>query len=435
MMTEPSSRGDPEPIEAEFEPSSPPRPHQKTRRKRSYAPPPFRSRTVTLPALLLGCTAAAILGAVMAIVVVGANSGASTGTLAREIDALTQGQAALAARADQVSADLVTLRTRVSTQGDRLAGQDVSDAAIRTELTAITAQLAALIGAGDGAASASAAASASPLGALLARINRIETTLADDGSAPQTTRQMQRAVADLSDQVKALEAANTRLTTALDKRQLAMSVLENGLRQLDADLAAMRTDAGARPAAVTTARREAQPAAGDLAATGSRTIRALSALESAAQTGKTFAPQQQALAALLPQDVDVAGLFELSVRGAPTLDQLRRDLNASATGVEAMAAGQPDDGWNWLRGSITGMVSSPRGDSAAVVAQRLSAARRALEDGDVRTAIASIDTLTGAPGAAFKAWRDGAKRRADLDDRLQVLNQKLVGDVALASEG
>ena len=108
MMTEPSSRGDPEPIEAEFEPSSPPRPHQKTRRKRSYAPPPFRSRTVTLPALLLGCTAAAILGAVMAIVVVGANSGASTGTLAREIDALTQGQAALAARADQVSADLVT---------------------------------------------------------------------------------------------------------------------------------------------------------------------------------------------------------------------------------------------------------------------------------------------------------------------------------------
>jgi hypothetical protein len=426
MMTEPSSRGEPEPVDAEFEPASSPR-----RAKRSFAPPPLHSRRVTFTHLTLGCAAAASLGAVMAIVVNGANSGASTGTLAREIDLLTRGQSDLAARADQVSADIVAIRARVTAQTDRLAQQDASDQAIRTELSAVSSQMSALIGAGDGGSPVGATANSTPLGALLARITRIETTLAESQAAPQTTRQMQRAIADLTSQVANLQDANASLSEAFNKRQLAVTALETSLRQIDTEMIALRGAArprsASRPAAV----------AGVGADIGGKsgTTRALSDLETAAQAGQAFGPQQQALAAMLPQDVDVAALYDVSLQGAPTLDKLRSDLDASARGIEAMAAGDPDDGLNWLRWAIAGKEATPRGDSAGVVAQRLAQARRSLDAGDIRGAIASIDTLTGAPAAAYKIWRDQAERRADLDDRLRMLNQKLVGAGALGSEG
>jgi hypothetical protein len=135
-------RDEPEPIEAEFEPTG----QEAEAHKRSFAPPPLRSRAIRLPELLIFSGAASVLGAVMAVVVTNANSGASTGTLAREIDGLNRAQTELTLRADQTSADVVMLRSRLDAQAEKLARQDADEAALRSEIATVAGQISALSG-------------------------------------------------------------------------------------------------------------------------------------------------------------------------------------------------------------------------------------------------------------------------------------------------
>jgi len=420
---------EPEPIEAEFEPAGEPA----SRGNRKFAPTAMRSRSTGLPELLIFSGAASVLGAVMAIVVTNANSGASTGTLAREIDALNRAQSDLSARADQMSSDVVAMRSRLDSQADKLLRQDADELALRSEISAVASQVSALSGAGPGSgSSAGALAANTPLGVLLSRINRLENVIADDASAPQTTRQLQRAFADISARVDQLNEANATLTEALNKRQAALSALETGLESLSTDMDSIRGRVVAdqrigeglgivRPSATLSAL--GRPP--EFAAEESKTIRALSSLETAAQRGGPFLPQQQVLASLLPQDAGIADLQELARKGAPTSEQLRRDFNASARDAERIAAERTDDGWNWLRSNSPSEAGVRGIDSATV--DLIADARRALEVGDTRGAVEHIDGIGGAAAKAFRAWRGEALRRAELDQRLHALNQRLVG--------
>ncbi len=422
---------EPEPIDAEFEPTGEPGAEA---RKRAFAPPPLRSRTIRLPELLIASGAAAVLGAVMAVVVTNANSGASTGTLAREIDALNRAQSELTLRADQMSTDVVTMRSRIDSHAEKMTRQDADELALRAEIATVASQVSALSGAGPGSGSVtSAMASNTPLGVLLSRINRLENVIADDASAPQTTRQLQRAFADVSERVDTLNEANTRLTEALNKRQAALSALETGLESLSTDMEAIRGRVVAdqrigeglgivrRSAALSAMMRPPE-----FAAEESKTIRALSSLETVAQRGVPFLPQQQVLASLLPQDSGVADLQELARSGAPTPEALRRDFNVAARDAERIAAERSDDGWNWLRSTApSASVRSANNETADLIAD----ARRALDVGDTRGAVEYIDGITGAPAKAFRIWRDQALRRAELDQRLHTLNQRLVGAI------
>ncbi len=83
--------------------------------------------------------------------------------------------------------------------------QNVTEAALRSELTALTNQLSAISGASEGAAAVGTTAAKSPLGVLLSRINRLEGIVDNDKTAPETTREVQRAIADLSSQVAELD--------------------------------------------------------------------------------------------------------------------------------------------------------------------------------------------------------------------------------------
>lgn len=422
---------EPEPIDAEFEPTGEPGAEA---RKRAFAPPPLRSRTIRLPELLIASGAAAVLGAVMAVVVTNANSGASTGTLAREIDALNRAQSELTLRADQMSSDVVMMRSRIDSHAEKMTRQDADELALRAEIATVASQVSALSGAGPGSGSVtSAMASNTPLGVLLSRINRLENVIADDASAPQTTRQLQRAFADVSERVDTLNEANNRLTEALNKRQAALSALETGLESLSADMESIRGRVVAdqrigeglgivrRSAALSATVRPPE-----FAAEESKTIRALSSLETVAQRGVPFLPQQQVLASLLPQDSGVADLQELARSGAPTAEALRRDFNVAARDAERIAAERTDDGWNWLRSNApSASVRSANNETADLIAD----ARRALDAGDTRGAVEYIDGITGAPAKAFRIWRDQALRRAELDQRLHTLNQRLVGAI------
>ena len=231
-----SARIEPEPIDAEFEPAENAPQVQSPRQARRQAPPRMRSRSVTWRHLITASVLSAVAGGTVAIIVSSNSSNAPTGTLAREIDSLTQALDVLEARTQQAGVDVVSLRSRLETQSERLNRSDNTDAALRADLSTLGSQVAAISGAGDGALPVGATPSTTPLGILLARINKLERIVADATSAPETTREVQRAVADLSLQVNELALANTTLTSAFDRREAALAALETGMQQMAGQL-------------------------------------------------------------------------------------------------------------------------------------------------------------------------------------------------------
>lgn len=424
-MTKRPVQDEPEPIDAEFEPASGPEP----KRSRRTGGRPLRSRSATLQEMIVASVLASVLGAIVAIIVSNASSGAPTGTLAREIDSLVRGQSELAGRADQAAADVVSLRSRLDAQGERLDQQNVTEAALRGDLVALTNQLSAISGASDGAAPADTTAAKSPLGILLGRINRLEGIVSDDKSAPETTREVQRAIADLSSQVAALDLANTTLVTAFDRREAALAALETGMQTMAADISALRggKPLPVRPASVA---QVAAPAPILAATARSQAIRALSALEAAARGNRPFGREHQALAALLPGEPDLVNMTEAARSGVPTLQQLRSDFTAAASRAQRLATDESDDGWNWLRAAFADVVEFEPSPAVATNRDIIRNARRQLDLGDVQGAAEAITSVSGNAGAAFKSWQAQAQQRAALDASLRDLNARLLETAA-----
>jgi hypothetical protein len=414
-----SDHAAPEPIEADYEPTGQ-QPSQPGR-----TPPRRRSSAVTHRDLIIACCVTggvgALLGAVVAIVATSANSGASTGTLAQEIDAMRAAQAQLSTSAEQVSADIVSMRSRLDTQADRIGQRETAEAGIRAELAAVTGQISVLSGAGGGQAQPTSA-STSPLGVLLSRLNRLEAMVAEDAEAPKTTRQVQRQLVDLAAEVEKLRAAQEQVSGAVGQRQMALDAMEKSVDKLSADIASLQiqiNQQGARRVA------GVERAASPLLSGGgeSSAMRAFAALEAAARNGQAFATQHEMLAALLPTDDDVASLAELATSGAPSVEALRADFETAARTAVMIASPPKDDGWNWLRAVV--WAGQPRGDAEAETEALVAEARRSLELGDARAALEAVDDLKTAPAAAFGEWRKQAALRADLDDHLNALNAKL----------
>lgn len=432
MSNDPSSQ-DPEPIEAEFEPTH----NQREQGPKADGVKAMRRRPITWVELGVGLVLSSIAGAGIATVMNGGASGSSTGTLARDVNSLTSEQQALASRADQVSQELVTLRARVDTQSDQIAARQASEQALRLELDEVTNQMGVLTGDSgeDGVGSVSAN---TPLGRLVARLETLEETINDESSSPQTTRQMQRSLRNLVQKVEALDEASVDLTTASERRRASIAALEQGLERMQAEVNSMReqfasvedveSEIGAVRQSVTdladTAEADRAPIIA--AAAESRAIRALGALESAANKGSPFIQQHRTLAGLLPDDADVEALREIARRGAPTVEELRTEFTRAAERAEFIAAGQVNDGWGWLRGAMSGVVTVRRTDADEATLQIISSARSALGSGDVGGSVDILDGLSGEAAGAMDAWRQRAMRRAELDERLEAINSRLL---------
>lgn len=411
---------DPEPIDAEFEPASGPEPAH-PRRAPNRA---FRSRSVTLQELLIASVLASVLGAFVAIIVGNASSGAPTGTLAREIDNLVRGQSELASRTDQAAAEVISLRSRLDAQGERLDAQNAADAVLRSDLTALASQLSAVSGAGDGSTSPETVAAKSPLGILLGRINRLEGIVEEDKASPQTTREVQRAIANLADQVTALDLANATLVAAFDRREAALAALETGMRTMASDITTLNE--GKLPSA-RSADAQIATAPPILAATArSQAIRALSALEAAARGDRPFGREHQALATLLPGEAGLDAMADAARTGVVTIAQLRSDFAAASERAQRLATDESDDGWNWLRTAFTGVVDFEPTLLVASNRDIIRNARRQLDLGDVQGAIEAISGVSGKAGAAFTAWQTQAQLRARVDANLRDLNTRLL---------
>lgn len=428
-----SARVEPEPIDAEFEPAeNAPQVQSPRQASRRRAPPPLRSRSVSWRHLMTASVLSAVSGATVAIIVSNSSSNAPTGTLAREIDSLTQTLDALEARTRQAGIDVVSLRSRLDTHGDRLNRSDNAEAALRADFSTLSSQVAAISGAGDGALPAGAKPSSTPLGVLLARINKLERIVADATSAPETTREVQRAVADLSLQVSELSLANTTLTSAFDRREAALAALESGMQQIAGQM-------GGQPASI----RPSSPLASVAAVATpqpvmdatmrAQTIRALSVLEAAAQTDSAFASAHKSLAALVPGDASLNEIAPTAESGVPSLTTLRAMFDSNATRAMRHAGEDSDDGWNWMRQAFAGVVTFAPSSLETQTSGTLRTARRQLDVGDIRDAVTAVSGLPGRSGADFASWREKALKRAALDDALDALNARLLGAAASAA--
>jgi hypothetical protein len=413
-----SARVEPEPIDAEFEPAENAPQVQPSRR---LAPRGMRSRSVTWTHLITASGISAVAAATVAIIVNNAASNAPTGTLAREIDSLTQALETIQAQSEQASVDIVSLRSRLDSHGDRLNRTDTVDASLRTDLAALASQVSALSGAGDGTVPAGSAASATPLGVLLARINKLERIVADATSAPETTREVQRAVADLALQVAELNLANTTMVSAFDRREAALAALESGMQQIAAQLG--REGVPAKPGGpmITLATVAAPPQQLVDATARAQTIRALSVLEAAARTDNSFARAHEALAEIIPGDAALAAIASMAESGVPTLATLRATFDTTATRAMRHANDDSDDGWNWLRQAFEGVVSFAPSQLETQTAGTLRTARRQLDIGSIREAVTAVSSLPD-----FAAWREKALKRAALEDALKSLNTRLL---------
>ncbi len=437
MSNDPSGQ-DPEPIEAEFEPTH----SQREQAPKSDGVKAMRRRPITWVEFAVGLVLSAIAGAGIATVMNGGASGSSTGTLSRDVNSLTTDQQALTARADQVSEELVALRARVDTQSDQLAARQSSEQAMRLELDEFADQIAVLAGEGaDG--DVGAVAANTPLGRLVSRLQALEDTIAEESSSPQTTRQMQRSLRNLTQRVEALDEASVDLTTASERRRASIAALEQGLERMQAEVNSMReqfasiedveSEIGAVRKSVSdladTAEADRAPIIA--AAEESRAIRALAALESAANKGGAFVQQHRTLAGIFPDDPDVEALREISRRGAPTLEDLKAEFTRASERAEFIAAGQVNDGWGWLRGAMSGIVTVRRTDADEATLQLITRARGALASGDIAGAIDAVDDMSGEAAGAMDAWRERALRRAELDERLETINSRLLSSPAV----
>lgn len=432
-----SARIDPEPIDAEFEPAeNAPQVGSGRQAPRGPGPRRMRGRSVTWRHLITASVLSAVAGGTVAIIVSNNSSNAPTGTLAREIDSLTQTVSALEAQTRQAAIDVVSLRSRLDSHGDRLNQSDNAEAALRTALSTLTSQVGAISGAGDGALPAGATSSTTPLGILLARINKLERIVADATSSPETTREVQRAVADLSLQVSELSLANTTITSAFDRREAALAALETGMQQMASQLAGQ--PATGRPIPGRDGSSLMSVAANDAplpvmdATMRAQTIRALSVLDAEAQTDNAFTTAHRSLAALLPGDASLREIALTAESGAPSLTTLRAMFDNSATRAMRHASEDSDDGWNWMRQAFEGVASFAPSSLAIQTAGTLRTARRQLDIGDIRDAVTAVSGLPGRAGSDFSLWQEKARKRADLDDALESLTSRLLAPSASA---
>ena len=186
----------------------------------------------------------------------------------------------------------------------------------------------------------------------------------------------------------------------------------------------------------------AQSRAGDLTDMG--LTLALLQVRNAAETGRPFSAEYDALSSLAKARPEIAAAAAPIARAAPAgvanSVVLAQELRAVAQKIDAAPeTTNADEGWTGaaldrLRGFVrirrADEAEPSRGAEAAV-----TVAERALGGGDLPRAVAAIETLQGSPAAAAAEWLRKARERLAVDAalrRLEALLTARLGDTAAA---
>lgn len=308
-----------------------------------------------------------------------------------------------------------------------------------------------LVGGAFAAAAGYGAAQYVPNGWPLASVGALQAQVAAQDAQVQAlsgqVQALQQDVVNMLNRVVTLETAVTPQAhagqiTALEAR---MSVLESrptpagmdtqALRQLQTDVAAMKTDGAAvlslqaqadldAKVKATEAKLVALEQAAQAQATATLTRAALGQIAAALDSG---APYAAAISALSGTELPSV-LADHATAGLPSLQDLQATFPDSArAALNAALRANMGESWservsNFLRTQVGVRALTPRegNDPDAI----LSRAEAALAAGDVAQALAELSTLPAPAQDALGAWRTQAQLRIDAQTALEALLAK-----------
>ena len=252
---------------------------------------------------------------------------------------------------------------------------------------------------------------------LAARLDRLESA-GQDGQRQTAAAELQR----LDQRLAAIEAKPAtapaelaELRQQLDKLSSAVNALSG---RLDAIEKTVRAQAGVDP-------------------TDAGLLLVLLQMRDAITAARPFMAEYDAFAALAHERRDIAAaaapLAGVAQEGAAGREVLRERLDTLATDISnAEPPPAPSDwqaqAWARMRSLVTVRRVSGAGQNATEAA--VSAAQRAMAQGDLAAAIAKLETLSGAPAEAAGSWLRMAHARLNVEQALRKTEQLLTARLA-----
>lgn len=270
------------------------------------------------------------------------------------------------------------------------------------------------------------------IGDLTAAINALrESTAQQAGAAPG-----EQAAA--SQQLQQLESSVQSLSGAIEEIGAALNAIKSGQGAQQDEI---RSAAGAIAELQARLNQEGQPSPAvpptpPPPAAGNELASALLKLKTAAEEGRPFASELQALSAAVPgagQTNDLAALAASGVvRASDLVDRLQRivaELNAPAP---QPTTSEPQGVWDTFKSKAASLISVRKLDEA----RWLDATARALErlkQGDLREAVQILGSVEGQPPAEVDAWLKDARALLSVNQAIDGLSASVLKQLGSGS--
>jgi hypothetical protein len=275
-------------------------------------------------------------------------------------------------------------------------------------------------------------------GAVAPRIPAVQSALdnAFPATAPADAQAPAAQAASVEQRVQAIEnLLNTPLAQATETGDAGTAArvvaLQAGLRDVQGRLERMpTTDQVTALVAEVRGLQEQLPAVAAEAHAAATAARASYAVVAASDASRSSGPFEQAyasLAALLPDDPNIAALAPLARTGAPTRAELRdRFAHLDNEIIRASAQSQAGAGfWGRIQAALAQWVVVRRAGAGDTPEGIVDRTQTALAGDRLDVAIQELSKLSGAPRHAADPWINDASRRLEIDTRLATIRTEL----------
>jgi hypothetical protein len=274
------------------------------------------------------------------------------------------------------------------------------------------------------------------IGDLTAAINALrESTAQQAGAAPGEQAAASQQLQQLESSVQSLSGAIEEIGAALNAIKSGQGAQQDEIRSAAgaiAELQARLNQEGQPPPAAS----PAVPPTPPPPAAGNELASAWLKLKTAAEEGRPFAGELQALSAALPaagQTNDLAALAASGVvRASDLVDRLQRivaELNAPAP---QPTTSEPQGVWDTFKSKAASLISVRKLDEA----RWLDATARALErlkQGDLREAMQILGSVEGQPPAEVDAWLKDARALLSVNQAIDGLSASVLKQLGSGS--
>jgi hypothetical protein len=294
-----------------------------------------------------------------------------------------------------------------------------------------TALLLAVLAAGVGAAGGAVAPRLAPVQAALERALPAADGASDEIALADATATFDQRLDAVEAIVNAPLAEAARGEAGGADTAARVFALQAGLRDVETRLGQMpsSTEVAALVAEVRRLQEELPAVAAEArsAGTAARASYAVVAAGEAARSSGPFEQAHAALAALLPDDPNVAALAPLARTGAPTRLELRDHFDRLDNEI-VRAARQSQAGagfWGRIQAALAQWIIIRRAGAGDTPEGMVERAEQRLAADDLAGAIEELNRLSGAPKRVAQPWINDAQRRLEIDRRIAAIRQEL----------